>query len=183
MSKIVIGLAGPIASGKGVACDYLKTKYHAGYHRFSTMIRDVIRRLYIEESRENMQKLSLVLRQTFGQDLFAQALNKEIIQDENEVICVDGIRREEDITYLKKLDNFVFIYIDADVKTRYERTVNRAENASDHNKTYEQFVTDHSADTEMTIPPLKQFANELIENNGTMEELERKIDEIVEKYK
>jgi dephospho-CoA kinase len=57
--KKIIGFVGPMASGKGAASDYLRKKHDAGYHRFSTMIRDVMRRLDIEDSRENMQKLSV----------------------------------------------------------------------------------------------------------------------------
>jgi dephospho-CoA kinase len=179
--KKIIGFVGPMASGKGAASDYLRKKHDAGYHRFSTMIRDVMRRLDIEDSRENMQKLSLMLRQTFGQDLFAKAIKAEVESDPHDIVVIDGIRREGDVVYLRDLPNFILVYIDADIHTRYDRVVRRAENASDKDKTFEQFEKDHEADTEMTIPPLKNLAQVIIENNGTFEDFHQKIEALISK--
>jgi len=60
MKKIILGFAGEIASGKGTAAKYLAEKYGSGYFRFSTILRDVLKRLYLDESRENAQKISTV---------------------------------------------------------------------------------------------------------------------------
>lgn len=182
MSKIIIGLVGPIASGKGAISDYLKQKYNAGYHRFSNIMRDLIKRLGLPESRENLQQISICLRRDFGEDLFARAIKAEVENDEHEIVVVDGIRRQSDITFLRELPNFILIYIDADIQTRYQRTVKREENASDAEKTFEQFMAESNAATETSIPELKSLATEEIDNNGTLEELYEKIEIIIQKH-
>jgi len=179
---MIIGLVGPMASGKGVVSQYIQDNYQAGYHRFSHMLRDVVRRLGIEESRENLQKISICLRENFGQNLMAHAIKHEVENDDKEIVMIDGIRREGDVTYLKELPNFILVYIDSDIKTRYDRTITRAENATDKDKTFEQFENDHLADTETTIPPLKEISHEVIDNDGSLEELYEKFDNIIKKH-
>ena len=90
MAKIIIGLVGQIASGKGTATKYLEEKYGAGTHRFSTMLRDVLKRLYLETSRENMQSLSTFLRKQFGEDALARVIAKEVADDPKPVVAGHG---------------------------------------------------------------------------------------------
>ena len=52
--KIIIGLVGQLACGKGTVAEYLKEKYGASVYRYSTMLRDVLNRLYLEINRVNM---------------------------------------------------------------------------------------------------------------------------------
>jgi len=61
MPKLIIGLVGPLASGKGVVKDYICEKYQAKSYKFSNTIRDVLKRLHIPISRENMQNISVDL--------------------------------------------------------------------------------------------------------------------------
>ncbi len=68
MNKIVLGLAAELAGGKGTVAKYVTEKYDGSSHRFSTMLRDILSRIYLPDSRENMQKLSTILRQNFGED-------------------------------------------------------------------------------------------------------------------
>ena len=74
MQKIIIGLVGQIACGKEAVKKYLAKKYNTKDCKFSTPLRDVINRLTIPESRENLQKLSTTLRESFGQDLLAKII-------------------------------------------------------------------------------------------------------------
>ena len=73
--KIILGLAGEMASGKGTVAKYAATKYGAKSWRFSTMLRDVLDRLLLEQSRDNLQNLSTVLRQNFGEELWTNFAN------------------------------------------------------------------------------------------------------------
>ncbi|HUT22136.1 MAG TPA: AAA family ATPase [Candidatus Bipolaricaulota bacterium] len=182
MNKIIFGFVGEIASGKGTACDYLINKYAAGYHRYSTILRDITDRLYLEQSRENLQDLSTILRNRFGQDLFAQVMAKEVEDDPAEIICVDGIRRPDDIIHLKQLPGFILVSIVADMKTRHKRIVERAENTDDQIKTFEEFKKDHENENEKSIRVVAQDAKEKIDNNGSHDKLFEQIDSLVEKY-
>jgi dephospho-CoA kinase len=179
MKKLIIGFVGEIASGKGTACDYFIEKYGAGYYKFSTIMRDILDRLYLPQARENMQNLSTVLRQNFGEDLFAKVITKDVENDTNEIVCVDGIRRVADIKYLKTLPNFHLIHIYADEMKRYNRIIERSENPDDKNKTFEQFKLDQTKETEITIPQVVAEAETKINNDGTKEELYQQLETLL----
>ena len=180
MAKIIIGLAGEMACGKGTAARHIEEKYKASSYRFSTMLRDVLDRLYIEQTRENVANISTILRQNFGEDLFAKVMAEDVKKDENEVIIIDGIRRLADIEYLKKIPEFKFIYIDTDIKVCYERIIKRGENTDDNDKTFEKFVEEHNLETELQINDLKNYADFVIDNNIDFNHLYEQIDKIIE---
>jgi len=182
MNKIIFGFVGEIASGKGTSCDYLMNNYNAGYHRYSTILRDIADRLFLDQSRENLQDLSTILREKFGQDLFAKVIAKEVEKNPAKIVCVDGIRRPDDIVHLKKLPGFILINIFADMDKRYQRIVERAENVDDTVKTFEQFKADHENENEKTIALVAEAAKKKIDNNGSFDQLYAQLDELVDKY-
>ncbi len=181
-NKIIFGFVGLISCGKGTAAKYLAEKYNASTHRFSTSLREVLHRLYLEESRDNLVNLSECLRETFGQDLLAKIITKDAFNDEKEIVIVEGIRRLADIKYLSELPNFILVEISAEPKTRYERLIKRGENADDNSKTYEEFLADHQKPTEVTIAAVVELAKEHLDNNGSAEDLQKQIDELIGKY-
>lgn len=178
-NKIILGLTGEIASGKGTVSKYLEGKYQATSHRFSAPLRDVLKRLYMEINRANMQDVSRILREQFGQTLLAKVISEDVKNDPNKVIVIDGIRRFADIKYLKQLPEFKLIYITADIKTRHERLIKRGENADDLNKTFEQFIKDNQAEAELEIPEIGATADIKVDDNGTLESLYEQIDKII----
>ncbi len=180
-NKIILGLVGEIASGKGTVVKYLVNKYQASSYRFSTPIRDVCQRLKIETNRKNLQTMSAILRQTFGEDLFSKVMKEEAKNDNNNVVVIDGIRRPTDIIRLKELPEFKIIYVTANIKTRYQRLIKRAENSRDVLKTYSEFTQDHEAETEVAIPKIGEQADYKIDNNGTKSDLYKQIDTILNK--
>jgi len=182
MSKIILGFVGDLASGKGTIAKYLQEKYKCNTYRFSTMLRDVLDRIYIEKNRENLQLVSKVLRENFGQDVMSNVIAKDVARDENELVVVDGIRRPTDITYLQNLPGFHLIYITAETKTRWQRMVNRQENPDEKDKTFEQFLLDEQAEADMLIKELGSKAEKTINNDGTIEELYQQIENILESY-
>jgi len=179
MPKIILGFTGLIASGKDASKKYLEAKYGAKSFRFSTILRDVLSRLDVTITRDNMITLSTWARETFGQDLLARVIAKDVTNAKEEIIVVDGIRRLPDIEHLNKISGFVLISIDADPKKRYNRMLNRNENEGDAQKTMADFLADHQKETELTIPEVMAAAKYKINNNGTIEELYAQIDKII----
>jgi dephospho-CoA kinase len=181
--KIILGFVGELSSGKGTACQYLKEKHQAPSYRFSTILRDILNRLYLGITRENMQGLSKIIREFFGQDTLAKVIATDANNDKAELVSVDGVRRLADIKYLRELPGFYLIYLTADQKIRYERIVKRGENDDDTKKTFEQFQKDELAEAELQIKETAETANFTINNNGSLEDLYRQIEDILKQVK
>lgn len=181
MNKIILGFVGPIASGKGTACQYLKEKHGAEIFRFSTMLRDVLDRFYLPQSRDNLQQVSLALRQSFGDDLMAKTMANDGQKSQAEIVAIDGVRRRPDIKYLLKTPGFYLVAISADMKIRFDRITKRGENADDNQKTFEEFVADHQKEAEQQIKEVAKLAKFHLNNDGTLEELYKQIEKILNK--
>lgn len=179
MKKVIIGVAGEIASGKDTAGKYIAEKYNALSLRFSQPLRDILDRMSLPQNRENMAKLSLYLRKAFGEDVFSKVLLAESEASQNAMIVIDGVRRLPDIIHMETNTHFYFIYIDASADIRYERLIQRRQNTDDATKTPAQFTKDALLETESQILELKERADFVINNEGTLEELERQIDDII----
>lgn len=181
-NKIILGFVGQIASGKGTAAAYLKEKHQASVHRFSTMLRDVLNRLYLEVNRDNLQKLSSATREYFGSDTLSKVIAEDVKKDDNRLLVIDGIRRPDDVKYLKNIPGFILVNISADIEKKYERIISRNENTDDTKKTLEEFKNDHEREAEVQINEIAKQATEHIDNNETLEKLYEQLDTLVNKY-
>jgi len=178
--KRIIALAGEMGSGKGTVAHYLVDKYRFSKIRMSDTLRDILDRLHLEVSRESMSKASLMIRETFGQDI----LSRVIADDANAIsgsVVIDGVRREEDIAKLTKEDHFSLVYIDVDERTRYDRLVSRAENSGDDMKTFEEFQSEQNMEADSRIQALRNQSVAVIRNNGDISDLYTQIDALIEK--
>ncbi len=181
-NKIILGFVGDLASGKGTAAKYLNEKYRSTTYRFSTMLRDILKRVYVPETRENLQNLSTFLRESYGQDVMSRVIAEDVARDQNKLVVVEGIRRPSDIEYLKKLEGFHLIYLTGDPKIRWQRLVARKENPGDSEKTFEQFLKDETAEADKLIKELGETAEKKIENNLGYDEFYTALEELVRHY-
>ncbi len=179
--KLVVGFVGNICSGKGVATTYLAKKYSADTILFSQSMRDCLARIYQPATRENMQKISLLLRQNFGQDIFSKTVFADVQSSKKKIVAVDGIRRLDDINALSKLPHFILINLTATPEMRFARLKKRKQNPGDAKVTWAQFQIQDSAETEQTIAAVAQKANYVIDNSGSLKEFQKQIDTIVTK--
>ena len=175
MTKRILGLVGQAGCGKGTMADLLTKEYHAAYFRFSNVLADVLKRLSLEKTRENLSKLSTLLRQQFGEDLLSYVVEKDAMQATEELVVIDGIRRPEDIVGLEPSPHFKLIAIDAEPSLRFERMKRRGEKASEASMTWEQFLAEEQLETEITIPGVMARAAVTLANNGTKEAFEQRI--------
>lgn len=179
MSKLILGFVGPLASGKEAAKKYLEEKYGSSGYRFSTMLRDILNRIYVPVTRENLQDLSLDLRNRFGSDALARVITEDVKNDKNDIVIVDGIRRMDDIVNLKNVAGFYLVSIEAKEEIRYERMKLRNENVGDNQKTFADFIADSKREAELEIPAVMNNARFTINNDGTLEDLYKQIEEII----
>lgn len=181
MAKIIVGIAGQIASGKDTVSKYIADEYGATRYGSSSIFRSALKDLFLPETRENLQKISLALRQAFGDDLVARVLREDIERTDGDFIVVDGVRRLSDILLLKQEPNFYLLYVDAPMELRYERIVKRAQNADDQTKTLEEFREDNEREAEVSIKALQSQANGVVENTGDLKALFDQVNAFIKK--
>lgn len=179
--KIILGLTGQMGAGKTTIAEWLIKEKGAQSVRFSGMLRDVADRLYIEQTRENLQLLSTTLRKTFDEELFARVMKHQVEEMDAPIVIVDGVRRPGDVSHLKDLENFYLIGVTADEAVRFERISARSENSDDQGKTREQFRQEQQQESEQEIVGLVETADHAISNNGTREELIRQVEALLDK--
>ena len=114
---MIIGITGPIASGKSVFVDMLIERGFV-YYRLSDEVREEAKKLEIPIERTALQNLGNAMREKFGNGYWAERLSKKMGQGKNYVI--DGIRNPGEIESLKKLVNFVLIGVDAPIEKRFQ---------------------------------------------------------------
>lgn len=123
MKKIIIGLTGPMAGGKGIAADFLKNKGFF-YSSTSERVREECRNRKIEITRNNLQDIADELRKKFGPEVLAKR-TWEIVKKYPRVV-VDSIRGESEVDFLKDKPNFYLIGVTASRKLRYQRLISRS---------------------------------------------------------
>lgn len=181
--KLIIGFVGQAGSGKGTAANLLHEKYGAVVFTFSDILTDILNRLYIPSSRDNLINMSITLRQGFGQNILAKAMSRQIDNSTADMVVVDGIRRIEDIEDLKLNPAFHFIEIMVDPKIRFERLKERNQKPGEAEMTWEDFLAVSQKETELTIAKVAEQAEIKITNEGDIQALGKQLDELVTKFK
>lgn len=179
MARLIIGFTGEAGSGKDAASHYLIERHGAQVFGFSSIIRDLIHRLYLVEDRSTMATLSRVLREYFGEDLFGRVIAKDLSSCRADLIVVSGIRRREDMEELSRDPAFRLVYVDAPIDVRFARIRMRGQNANDATMTFEQFQKEGKLETEQRIRDLRPLSHFVVENVGSVEEFHAKLDKIL----
>lgn len=183
MNRIVVGLVGPIASGKGTAVKMLTKKGFASYS-LSDRIREEIRRRGQEVTRESLNLVSNEMRQSLGRDILPKQTADLINSEQPSKVTVDAIRNPAEIIYFKEKFGAKIIGVVADQKKRFEFFEKRGTNNIGI-ETWEQFkaLDDQEFAQEgkhkQQINECLKLADVIIENNGTIEELKTKIDSFI----
>lgn len=175
--KVVIGVAGKLASGKGTITKYIAEHYDAQKTRSSDPLRQTLVLFDVEQSRENLDKLSTFLRQTYGEKTIAAAVARVLRESPAKVIIFDGMRRLVDVETLRSFEHSLFIYVHVAREIRYERCKSRNENVGDDSMTYEEFCEKDDEEPEQQIEALREYADIVIDNGAGMNELMNQIKE------
>lgn len=156
----VVGLSGPISSGKTTAGKYLESLGFA-YGRYSQVLKAVLQGQGITVTRESLQQI--------GEDVYEgrrqRWLGSELIKQlpESGDLVIDGLRHPEDHSFLVENfgSDFLHIHIDAPENIRRERYL--VEGPSD------QFTKAAIHPVEANIPKVARLAHKHICNAGEPE--------------
>lgn len=183
MSQQIIGLVGPIASGKGTVLKILENK---GFFSSSTSdrIREELKKRNLEVTRQNLTSVSNEVREKYGNDILARRTSEIIDKQNNNKIVIDAIRNPDEVKFLKNKYNMKLLAITAPQEKRYELFKKRGTNTNGIN-TWEEFKTldDNEIGGKLgqhaqRVSDCMKMADITIENNGSLEDLKAKIENI-----
>ncbi|MBN2319587.1 MAG: AAA family ATPase [Acidobacteria bacterium] len=177
---MIIGLTGKNGSGKTVVCEYLKSRGFV-YRSLSDEIRKEIQKRGREIDREILIETGNELRNEFGPAVLAERILAGLDSDQNYVI--DSIRNPSEVDALRKRKDFTLLGLEADPEIRFRRSRERGrENAA---QTLERFLEEESPELVSSDPARQQLnatmgmVDLLVSNNGTLEELHRRLDQVL----
>lgn len=182
MANLVIGICGPIGSGKGVVTDWFKD------HGFSTIslsdeIRLELNKRGIEITRASLQEVGNDLREKYGDDVLATRVWEKIARESSSKVVIESIRHPKEALYLKSQGNFYLLSVTADQKTRFERIAKR--HRSGDVITWEDFLkedieesTGHHGEHSQLVDETAKLADFTIDNSGSLTDTYSKLNEI-----
>lgn len=168
---VVIGLVGPVATGKTETGNYISSKGYK-YIRYSQVIGREMSERGLPVDRNDLREEGLRLFDARGQYHLNRHLAEIVNNDDN--VVIDGIRHYEDYTFWKEQRylNFFLIYIDSAYSVREGRFASRSEESLD-------YAAAISHEVEAQVGDLKSKADFVVNNNGTLEELFAQVDDII----
>jgi AAA domain-containing protein len=167
--RLIIGITGPIGSGKTTVGQYLRIKHKFSYIRYSQVLAEWV-------GTDASRKHSL---QEVGWEVMSggkqEELNRRLLSqiDADHSWAVDGLRHPVDFRSLQAEFNgdFFLFYLHSSQMERFRR-----HQGSARFPTFESFVTADSQPVERQICELESLAHFQINNNGSETDLYALID-------
>ncbi len=161
-SPRVVGLAGPIGSGKTSLAEFLRDKHGFGYVRYSQVLEDMLRAKGKPVTRETLQAFGEEIFRTIG----GRGLTELVIQriPSSRPAVVDGIRHLDDSDTLRKVfdGHFTLIYLDSSADDRFRRLQARSPAACLSREVFDR-VSRHPVESDIEL--LKANADLVIANH------------------
>ena len=177
---MIIGITGKNGSGKTVVCEYLRSRGFV-YRSLSDEIRKEIKNRGLEINRDILIETGNELRNESGPSVLAERILANLDNDQNYVI--DSIRNPSEVGAFRKAGSFTLLGLEADPEIRFQRSLQRGrENAA---QTLERFLEEESQELDSADPARQQLnatldmADLVVANNGTLEELHRRLDQLL----
>ena len=181
---MIIGITGTDGAGKGTVVEYLvQKKGFAHYHGRALFVR-IIKERGLEVNRANMRLVANELRREGGNDAVVRQFLREAEERGDGNVIIDSIRALAEAETLKAHGG-ILLAVDADQMLRYERVTARASESDA--VTFDEFVAHEELEMNDPDPHGMQkaavmaAADYTVENNGTLEELHAKIEEVLAK--
>ncbi|TSC89864.1 MAG: Uncharacterized protein G01um10143_354 [Parcubacteria group bacterium Gr01-1014_3] len=184
---IVIGVTGEIGAGKETFSRLLidemfNQQLHPSRRTmvFSDILKKICDAANILPSRENLQKMPVILKEAFPGWTLAAAMAKFVEENLAEVKIVDGVRWPEDGTMIRGFVRNLLVYVTAPPDTRYQRVKARNQKPGEADLTWEQFCENEMKPTEINISTIGAGADFKIDNSGNLDDYRRQVKEFVD---
>ena len=173
---MIIGIAGPTASGKTTVAHMLAEDTNAFRIKYSDILSMIaFERGLDAEDKSTLQNLFLSERETRGEDFLSKELEAKVNSIDSANIIIEGNRRLVDIDTLKRIaahknDRLLLLFIDATVETRFKRYNNRMVQHNEAPISFEDFMEleNNGAEDELTqLKAIFQKEGLLIDANSS----------------
>lgn len=160
---MVIGIAGPTASGKTTVARVLEEEYGALRKRYSAILAEIARERGLDENdKAILQKLYLEGRKEKGEDFLAEEMKTRLKDAPEKIIVIEGNRRLVDVPALREIaaargDELKLLYFDASQETRCARYQKRLEELGEEPVAFEDFCTLEENEAERELVQLKEI--------------------------
>ena len=178
MDRNIIGLVGPIASGKQILADYFKENGFS-YISLSDEVRKETNRRGLAVIRANLQDVGNALRREFGNDILARRA-MAVVDPEVNLLVIDSIRNFAEMEYLRKNLPIKIIGVDAPCELRLERYLARARERHEDMVSEEDFWKEDKRDRGENTASGQQVDLCLLESELLIENYYRKKEEFLE---
>lgn len=148
--------------------------------RMGDMVWEEVKRRGLDINDENVGKIADEMRRSYGMDIWAKRTIDKILKMKNvNKIIIDGIRNFEEIDFFKKMlgNNFILISILASDEKRYQRAMKRGR--EDDSKDIELIKERDQREKSWGIENVIASADVVVPNEGSLEDFQRKIREIL----
>ena len=180
---MVIGITGSLGGGKGTVVDYLISKHGFAHYSSSGLLTEMLEERGEVVDRDGMNRIANELRAKNPAGVPAETFAKYEEEDGESDAILESLHSVPEVEFIKSVGGVV-IAVTADSDIRYERILSRG--SVKDNVTKEQFIAQQEREEKGSTDLNKsnifdtiKAADFVIENNGTLEELQAKVDEIL----
>jgi cytidylate kinase len=182
---MIIGIAGPTASGKTTIAHMLGEKLGAFRIKYSDILSGIaFERNFDPEDKATLQNLFLSERETRGEDFLTKEMEQKVLSVSYPNIIIEGNRRLVDIDMLKRVakaknDKLLLLFIEASLETRFNRYNDRLIYNNQPPISFEDFLKLEQSGAEDELSQLRAICEKegaLIDaNKNTPEEIFKQV--------
>ena len=179
--NMIIGITGTNGAGKTTLVSLLKKRGFKSYSVREFLIEEIKKRK-LPVNRNSMIFVANQLRKKNSPSYIVEKLIEKAKKEEGDVV-IESIRNPKEAEALQKNNDFYLLAIDANPQLRYSRIILRQSETD--NVSFEEFLEQEKKEMNSTSPYKQnlhkciQMADFKIENNKAIENLEKKLDEIL----
>ncbi len=183
---IVLGITGTLGAGKGTVVEYLVDKQSFRHYSVRDFLRDELMRRNMPVNRDTLTAIANTLRAKYGPAYIIEELFAEAVKDGRDAV-IESIRAPGEIDSLRRHPGFYLLAVDADPRIRFQRI--RKRNSETDQVSYQVFLSNeeremHASDpNKQNLSACIQVADHVITNNGTIEQLNRQTETILQRIK
>lgn len=177
----MIGVVGPISSGKGTIGENLKSKFGGTHLPLSDRLREVSLARGGDKTfpRSVLREVNDALKPVYGNDIFVRwtidIAQRQAQRHNYPVVSMDGFRSLEEAQTFKNAGG-ILIGVTASQQVRFERLVARGRVGDDG---WDSFIESDSIESEW-INPILEICDYVIDNNGDETQLEQQVDSVID---